>query len=254
MLREINTLGQTAKTRTEQAIALIANPQSVAAPLMAHFRVRPDDTARINIIRRHLEAMRADMNGNDIRFWCRDEGDPTCRRRRAAAYNCQSSSPRYVLICGSYAFSAADPETRFISGSDWVRTLIHEYVHLSCRSPGEIFAHEEEVYHGREGYPPEPDRAVKNADSYAHFVMQAQEGSAGSGSALGAILGGLLGGGAGAAAGVGIGLAAGLSGGVLAGLMLGLGVLGLIGGAIAGHFIGSALSQDNSTPSPTTGG
>lgn len=207
MLGELYALRDQAKPMLDRSIQQLQHPDQLSAPLMAHFRVESDDEQRIAVIRQQVSGMRASMDATDIIYWCRDSGDPTCRNRRAAAYNCQSSSPKYVLFCGDYAFSTLGTTDEFLFGGGWLKTFIHEYAHLACSAPGGILPSGQEVYAGRNGYPPEPDVAIRNADSYANFIMNAgssaSSASEGGGlpdwawgligvGAVGAIVGGIL--------------------------------------------------------------
>jgi hypothetical protein len=172
MLREIWRLRAQASPIVFNATRKLMHPQRVRGPLWAHFRVRPNDLFRVAIIRNQFENMSLAIFSDDVRFMCRDQGDPSCRQRRAAADNCSSTSPRHMWFCGGYVFSSMPNGGSYLFGSGWLKTVIHEYAHLGCPRAGGILSMGNEYYMGRPGYPPsDPNLAIKNADSYASFAM-----------------------------------------------------------------------------------
>jgi hypothetical protein len=104
-----------------------------------------------------------------VRIFCRDAGDHPCSAfgRRAAADNCSSVRPANLWLCADYH------GTRFLSDGDWVRTLVHEFAHAACTQVGGMLAEGGESYRHRPPYPPaDPDRAIRNADSYSWFATE----------------------------------------------------------------------------------
>ncbi|MEO1208794.1 MAG: DUF4157 domain-containing protein [Cyanobacteria bacterium J06638_20] len=174
MLRELTELRTTARPIISNALNALSRPQSVQAQLQAHFRVNPDDSANLAIIRTQYQNMLNTMDSEEVQFWCRGIGDATCQtqggQRRATSINCHAMSPLISMFCGNYEGSVAGGT--FLSGENWVRTMIHEYAHLGCPTVGLILSSGNEFYVGRPEYPgPTAEVAVKNADSYANFAI-----------------------------------------------------------------------------------
>jgi len=174
MLEEIGSLrAQAVPVVYTAARKLSSAPDDVSGPLWDHFRVRPDDRPRILVIVHQLELMVGEMTRDDVKFACRDWMiDPMCFGIHASTSpTCTSSRPVYIHFCGDYEFG----ETRYLSGGHWLKTLIHEYAHAACPGTSMIRPAGSEFYRGKPGYPPEsPDVAVRNADSYANFALEAQ--------------------------------------------------------------------------------
>jgi hypothetical protein len=156
------------------ALNRLLRPESVADALWAHFKVLPSDGSRLPVIRARFEEMERAMQAADVQFLCRDFGDPgDCSGKRAGvADNCSSLPVKHILLCGNIALSQAGAGT-FLDDPHWLRTMIHEYAHAGCSAPGLINAEGAEVYQAdpKRKYPPEPDIAIKNADSYAGFAL-----------------------------------------------------------------------------------
>jgi hypothetical protein len=84
---------------------------------------------------------------------------------------CSPSSDIYIRFCGKYPATDAQTSERFLSGSDWVRTMIHEHSHAGCPGIGSMLPAGTEFYKKLDKYPQETAKNVKNADCYAWFVM-----------------------------------------------------------------------------------
>lgn len=162
MLREIWRLRAEAVPVVWNAFKKLFRPNDLREALWSNFRVRPDDLARVAVIRNQFGDMLDTITSEDVLFMCRDEGDPACSKRRAASEN---TRPRRVWFCGSYVFSTMGD--KYLVGDDWLKTVIHEFAHAAA--PNRILPAGKEFY----GYPPnDPEVAVKNADSYALFALR----------------------------------------------------------------------------------
>ena len=170
MTGEIDAARSEAVGRVRRALGRLSAPESARALLHDHFSVSPEDTARVRYVREHFDRMLATMTtAGGVRFFCRDAADHACRAfgRRAAADNCSSVRPPNLWLCGNYNGE------RFLADEDWVRSLTHEYAHAACTAVGGILAAGAESYRHNPPYPPaDPDRAIRNADSYAWFAAE----------------------------------------------------------------------------------
>ena len=179
MLNEIQSVRAQAIPIVHQAgLRLRNSPNGVRGALWDHLRIRPDDQQRMPIVRNQLELMVKALAGNNVTFSCRDEMmDPMCgmgTMRARTSPTCTGSGPFDVALCGSYESSVQLENWPFLFGGSWLKTMIHEYAHVACPGSGMILPAGQEFYQGRSGYPPEdPDVAIKNADSYANFALDA---------------------------------------------------------------------------------
>ena len=168
-LQEINRLRFRAKRLIQNAYQkLLYQPFSVKRALWNHFGVKPDDPIRIRVILKQLKNMLDATESSDVVFMCRDQGDPGCSGRQAATDNCSSSPVRRLWLCGDIALSSP-----FLYGNGWLRALIHEYAHVGCRETGGILWEGLEFYEDNKNNnnPPPAALAIKNADSYTHFIL-----------------------------------------------------------------------------------
>ncbi|HEX6288342.1 MAG TPA: DUF4157 domain-containing protein [Herpetosiphonaceae bacterium] len=254
MLQEIGQLRTAAFPIVSNALTRLDQPASVSGPLTEYFHITPDDSARVLAIRSQFEQMQTIMRGTGVTFYCYDACDPACRNNRRSAWSSTSQleQPSIIAFCGDYTGAVSDnraylnqaeseaapPECSgaglsqhdALGARNWLRTLIHEYAHVSSAarpSRGGMLAACERgsVNCTSEYYLHNPDRpreaalAVRNPDSYAYFAWAVRRGGspASAGGAGGQRAGG----------GISTGLAVGL----------GIGAAVLIGGIIAAAYL-----------------
>jgi hypothetical protein len=207
MLNEIRALRERACPLVAQAMAGLAQPEQVADKLRAYFGIEPSDAASVAAVRAGLSAMLDFLQRGDVQFFCWDACDSMCSGIRAKASPDANLSQHLIALCGDYEgavrqgrpyLAQAEREGELFCGLDlrermtphnWVRTLIHEYAHVSSRlSPvrGGMLA---ACTPGTPGCTPEfsaisPESPresallLRNPDSYAHFVWAVQQGTA----------------------------------------------------------------------------
>ena len=240
----ITAARMTAAAKIAHAVQVLspANLSSAAPLLRKHFHVdanRPASQGAIALIRAHFSRMATGVS-SDIRIFCRSvprvPGLP--RSQMPQSTNCQAMTRGYSTNCANNDPSAVVVlcEQRIAEGGeDLVHTIVHEFAHIACDGNPAILGAGVEVSYGSDRLPGDLQDVIVNADSYAHFAMDAsnievaepetQRDGAGR-SALSrlpwlAVLG----------AGVGLGIAGIFAPGLLigAGLGLGIGIAGLAG-------------------------
>jgi hypothetical protein len=178
MIGEIQTVLGQAIPAVESAITNLANPKSLTDQLWNNFRVKPDDEASLGQIRLILQSMKSSMESSKVRYMCNHETDFACAGEGAkTGPTCSPGSDIVIRLCAQYPLVEEDAKQKFLTGSRWVRTMIHEHAHAGCPGSGLIFAANEEFYkEGKKGgpYPQSADRNIKNADCYAWFVMDSK--------------------------------------------------------------------------------
>ncbi len=173
MLGEVRAHLSFAIPTVESALGKLSSPAAVSSALWDNFRVRPDDD-RVLQIRSVLRSMLEAMQGNRVTFVCRSsDEDPMCAGIRAETVpTCTSSGSIYVHFCGNYQASAQRGQP-YLVGENWLKTLVHEYAHVGCTATGPIFPSGREFYKGRDQYPQDSDKNIRNADCYAWFTIDA---------------------------------------------------------------------------------
>jgi len=178
MIAEIQgVLGQ-ALPAVESAITNLKDPKSLKDQLWNNFRVKPDDEASIGQIRLILESIKSSMESSNVKYVCNHITDFACAGVTAkTGPTCSPGSEIFIRLCADYPLTEEDAKSKFLGGSHWVRTMIHEHAHAGCPGTGLIFPAGDEFY--KEGkktgpYPQTPEKNVKNADCYAWFVMDSK--------------------------------------------------------------------------------
>jgi hypothetical protein len=182
MQAEIAALRARAIPLVQKAIDRLKSPDAVSDALKANFAIGPNDTEAIGAVRDQLAAMLRTMQGNEIRFICNEhydpftqQGDPRCGTKAASTTPTCSAGTKFVTLCGNYA-DAAGGKGAYLPEDHWLKTLIHEYAHAGCPPGSYIAPAGSESYKGDTRskaipYPAPGGKAVYQADSYAHFVL-----------------------------------------------------------------------------------
>jgi hypothetical protein len=175
MLDEITGHLSNALGYVDNAINRLSDPSDVSDQLWNNFRVKPD-SSEVGAIKNMLEIIRNTMQGHKtVTFVCRSSAvDPLCKSKDAPrTLNCVSDP--LMTFCGNYK-EAASKKTKYLpEGRNWVKTIIHEYVHAACPERGGIFGEDREFYKDKGQYPQTVDKNIWNADCYAWFVIDASK-------------------------------------------------------------------------------
>lgn len=174
MLNEISNNVSVALGYIENAITRLSNPFEVASQLQNNFRISPENTEDVEHIRVMLMSMQHAMISNNVTYMCRDSFlDGMCFAKNADTIPTCSTGEIHMRFCGRYEDSVAGESNFFINSSsvNWIKTIIHEYAHVGC-AYGDMFGANQEFYKMRDTYPRAISENLRNADSYAWFVME----------------------------------------------------------------------------------
>jgi uncharacterized protein DUF4157 len=172
-----------AAARVAHAVDVLApaNISRAASLLRKHFHVdasRPESQETIALIRAQFTRMAAGLNSG-IRIFCRSvpRAPGLGRSQMPSSSDCGPTTRASSTSCANNDPSATVQlcEMRIIEGGEGlVKTVIHEFAHIACDgNPAIAPAGVERYYEPPDGLSGEVPDVIINADSYAHFAMDA---------------------------------------------------------------------------------